>query len=193
LQGDVREHRAALWDLGCDAIPVRTPSALASVDALVLPGGESTAISHLLVTSGLLAPLTARLHEGMPALGTCAGLVLLSGRIVDGRGDQHALGLLDVAVQRNGYGRQVASFEQSCELKGVGPIPAVFIRAPRIVEVGDDVEVLATLDVGDGDHPVLVAQGPVLGAAFHPELTDDRRVHRRFLELAASGAAVSAN
>lgn len=193
LQGDVREHRAALWDLGCDARPVRTPDELASVDALILPGGESTAISHLLVTSGLEAPVASRLRAGMPAFGTCAGLVLLASTITDGRGDQHALGLLDVEVRRNGYGRQVASFEGTCEVEGAGRIPTVFIRAPRITAVGRDVEVLATVDVGDGAHPVLVRQGPVLGASFHPELTDDRTVHRLFLELAADEAAVGAN
>ena len=193
LQGDVREHLAALSDLGCDAVAVRTPAGLDAIDAIVLPGGESTAISHLLVTSGLEAPLTARLAGGMPAFGTCAGLVLLAASIADGRGDQHALGLLDVEVRRNGYGRQVASFEGECELVGGGRLPAVFIRAPRLVHVGTDVEVLATIDVGDGAHPVLVRQGPVLGASFHPELTEDRRVHGLFLELAASGASVASN
>jgi 5'-phosphate synthase pdxT subunit len=191
LQGDVREHRHALGSLGCEAVAVRTPEALDGVDALVLPGGESTAISHLLVTSGLEAPLAARLRDGMPAFGTCAGLVLLASGITDGRDDQHAMGLLDVEVRRNGYGRQVASFEGSCELRGRGRIPAVFIRAPRITRVGADVEVLATIDVGDGAHPVLVRQGSVLGASFHPELTDDRTVHGLFLELAAASRAVT--
>jgi 5'-phosphate synthase pdxT subunit len=190
LQGDVREHRAALRDLDCDAVAVRTPDALEAVDALVLPGGESTTISHLLVTSGLLEPLRERLAAGMPALGTCAGLVLLAAEITDGRGDQHALGLLDVAVRRNGYGRQVASFEGRCTLAGGGSVPGVFIRAPRLTRVGDGVEVLATIDVGDGAHAVAVRAGAVLGTSFHPELTDDRTVHRRFLEVAAHGAAV---
>ena len=193
LQGDVREHRAALSDLGCATVAVRSSADLDAVDALVLPGGESTAISHLLVTSGLDGPLHARLTAGMPAFGTCAGLVLLARTITDGRGDQHAYGLLDVEVRRNGYGRQVASFEGTCTVKGVGVVPTVFIRAPRIMSVGPDVEVLATIDAGDGEHPVLVRQGAVLGAAFHPELTDDRRVHRLFLELATSGAAVASN
>jgi 5'-phosphate synthase pdxT subunit len=193
LQGDVREHRHALSSLGCDTVAVRSPAQLDEVDALVLPGGESTAISHLLVTSGLEAPLAARLRDGMPAFGTCAGLVLLASSITDGRDDQHALGLLDVEVRRNGYGRQVASFEGTCALDGHGTIPAVFIRAPRITRVGPDVEVLATIDVGDGDgvHPVLVRHGGVLGASFHPELTGDRTVHGLFLELAAAGRSVT--
>jgi len=191
LQGDVREHRAALAELGCRTSDVRSESDLDGLDAIVLPGGESTAISHLLVTSGLERPLRERLEAGLPAFGTCAGLVLLARTITDGRSDQHAFGLLDVAVRRNGYGRQVASFESTCVVEGVGEVPTVFIRAPRITSVGDTVEVLATIDVGDGEHPVLVRHGHVLGASFHPELTDDRRVHQLFVELAASGAAVS--
>jgi pyridoxal 5'-phosphate synthase pdxT subunit len=191
LQGDVREHRAALSDLGCDAVTVRSVNDLDTVDAIVLPGGESTAISHLLVTSGLEGPLRERLEGGMPAFGTCAGLVLLARTVTDGRGDQHAFGLLDVEVRRNGYGRQVASFESACEVAGIGQVPTVFIRAPRITKTGADVEVLATIDVGDGVHPVLVRRGAVLGASFHPELTGDRRVHQLFLELAASGVPVA--
>jgi 5'-phosphate synthase pdxT subunit len=192
LQGDVAEHRRAFGDLGVDAPSVRTVEELDDVDALVLPGGESTTISHLLVTSGLLGPLEDRLAGGMPAFGTCAGLVLLSRAITDGRPDQLALGCLDVTVRRNGYGRQIASFESSCELRGVGTVPTVFIRAPRILEVGDGVEVLATTDVGDGEHPVVVRQGSILAASFHPELTADRSLHTLFLDVAAS-RAVAAN
>jgi 5'-phosphate synthase pdxT subunit len=186
LQGDVAEHRRALEDLGVEAMSVRTTDELAAVDALVLPGGESTTISHLLRTSGLLDPLIERLRSGMPTFGTCAGLVLLSRSIVDGRPDQLALGFLDASVRRNGYGRQVASFESSCDLLGVGVVPTVFIRAPRILEVGDDVEVLATIDVGDGAHPVVVRQGSIVAASFHPELTDDRSLHALFLDVAAN-------
>jgi pyridoxal 5'-phosphate synthase pdxT subunit len=188
LQGDVAEHLSALRELGADGISVRTEAELDAVDAIILPGGESTAISHLLVTSGLEGPLVARLEHGMPTFGTCAGLVLLAREITDGRADQHALGLLDVRVRRNGYGRQVASFETTCEVDGVGTVPAVFIRAPRVLSAGPDVEVLATLDVGDGAHPVLVRQGNVVGSSFHPELTADRRVHHLFLTLAEQGA-----
>jgi 5'-phosphate synthase pdxT subunit len=193
LQGDVSEHRRALADLGAESTPVRSIAELDRVDAIVLPGGESTAIAHLLVTSGLLGPLESRLRAGMPAFGTCAGLVLLASSITDGRPDQPALGLLDVSVLRNGYGRQVASFESWSELAGGGRVPAVFIRAPRITEVGDDVEVLATIDVGDGAHPVLVRQGPVLGASFHPELTGDRTVHALFLDLASASQSAAPN
>lgn len=189
LQGDVAEHRAALTELGVAATPIRSVAELGEVDAIVLPGGESTAIAHLLVTSGLLAPLAARLRSGMPALGTCAGLVLLAASIADGRRDQPALGLLDVTVLRNGYGRQIASFESTAVLEGGACVPAVFIRAPRITQVGDDTEVLATIDVGDGAHPVLVRQGAILGAAFHPELTEDRTVHALFLEVASGSRA----
>jgi len=188
LQGDVAEHSRALRALGVEARGVRTPDELDEVDAIVLPGGESTAIAHLLVTSGLLGPLTERLAGGMAAFGTCAGLVLLASSITDGRDGQPALGLLDVTVRRNGYGRQVASFETSCEVDGIGEVPAVFIRAPRVLAAGPGAEVLATLDLGDGPHPVLVRQGSVMGCSFHPELTGDRRLHAAFLELAASGA-----
>ena len=191
LQGDVREHRAALAELGCRTSGVRTEADLDGLDAIVLPGGESTAISHLLVTSGRERPLRERLEAGLPAFGTCAGLVLLATTITDGRSDQCGFGLLDVAVRRNGYGRQADSFEGTCVVEGVGEVPTVFIRAPRITSVGESVEVLATIDVGDGEHPVLVRHGQLLGASFHPELTDDRRVHQLFVELAASGAAVS--
>lgn len=191
LQGDVGEHCAALRELGVEATTVRSPEELEAVDALILPGGESTTISHLLGTSGLLEPLGARLREGMPALGTCAGLVLLAREIEDGRDDQVAYGTLDVTVRRNGYGRQVRSFESTCEVAGHGLVPTVFIRAPRIESVGADVEVLAATDVGDGAHPVLVRQGPVMGASFHPELTADRTVHELFLDLATTGAVGS--
>jgi 5'-phosphate synthase pdxT subunit len=188
LQGDVAEHRAALLDLGIEATTVRTTEELDLVDALVLPGGESTTISHLLATSGLTEPLRDRLAAGMPALGTCAGLVLLSTSIVDGRSDQTCFGSLDVTVRRNGYGRQAASFESTTKLVGAGSVPTVFIRAPRILAVGDAVEVLATIDVGDGEHPVVVRQGPVVGASFHPELTSNRSVHALFLDVASEGA-----
>jgi pyridoxal 5'-phosphate synthase pdxT subunit len=190
LQGDVSEHRAALSDLGVAARLVRTPAELDAVDAIVLPGGESTAIAHLLVTAHLLTPLATRLRDGMPAFGTCAGLVLLASSITDGRPDQPALGLLDVTVLRNGYGRQVSSFETTSELDGAR-VPTVFIRAPRITRVGPDVEVLATIDVGDGPHPILVRQGGVIGASFHPELTADRTVHARFLDLVAASRATA--
>ena len=182
LQGDVSEHLAMLNSLDTEALRVRTIDQLNSVDALVLPGGESTTIAHLLVTSGLKEVLATRLDEGMSVFGTCAGLILLSSDVLDGRADQWSYGALKISVRRNGYGRQIASFESMLEVKGVGDVPGVFIRAPKIETFGDDVEVLATLDHGDGDHPVLVRQNNVWGASFHPELTGDDRIHRLFVD-----------
>jgi 5'-phosphate synthase pdxT subunit len=183
LQGDVGEHVAMLERIGCDVVKVRTLEQLDSVDALVLPGGESTTIAHLLVTSGLNDALALKLKEEMPVLGTCAGLILLSSEVLDGRSDQWSYGALDVSVRRNGYGRQIASFESEIEIKGLGQVPGIFIRAPRIERAGDEVEVLAALDHGDGtgEHPVLVRQGHVWGLSFHPELSSDTRVHELFL------------
>jgi pyridoxal 5'-phosphate synthase pdxT subunit len=181
LQGDVGEHVTTLHSLGADVVKVRTVEQLDSVDALVLPGGESTAIAHLLTTSGLKDELGARLKDEMPVFGTCAGLILLSDEVLDGRSDQWSYGALAVGVRRNGYGRQIASFETSLDVKGLGEVPGVFIRAPKIERWNDDVEVLASLDHGDGPHPVLVRQGHVWGASFHPELTGDGRLHGLFL------------
>jgi pyridoxal 5'-phosphate synthase pdxT subunit len=181
LQGDVREHVAMVRGLDVDVTTVRTPEQVAAVDALVMPGGESTAIAHLLVTSGVRDALSGRLRDGLPVLGTCAGLILLSATVLDGRADQWSFGALDVTVRRNGYGRQIASFETDLVVEGVGTVPGVFIRAPRIEAIGPDVEVLASHDHGDGPHPVLVRQGAVWGASFHPELTTDDRVHRAFV------------
>jgi pyridoxal 5'-phosphate synthase pdxT subunit len=190
LQGDVREHLTALRGCGAEADPVRTPADLERVDALVLPGGESTTMSRLLHVFGLEAPLRERLAAGMPTLSTCAGLILLSREVLDGRPDQLALGVLDVSVRRNGYGRQVESFEADLSVAplGVAPFRAVFIRAPLIESVGPDVEVIASF----GDNPVAIAQGPHLGLCFHPEMTDDPRLHQLFLERAAAALEVSA-
>ncbi len=182
LQGDVEEHVTVLSSLGVDVVKVRTLEQLESVEALVVPGGESTTIAHLLVTSGLKDELGARLKDEMPVFGTCAGLILLSDEVLDGRDDQWSYGALAVAVRRNGYGRQIASFETTLDVKGLGEIPGVFIRAPKIERWNDDVDVLASLDHGDGVHPVLVRQGHVWGASFHPELTGDARLHRLFLD-----------
>jgi pyridoxal 5'-phosphate synthase pdxT subunit len=182
LQGDVGEHVATLHSLGADVVKVRTVEQLDSVEALVLPGGESTTIAHLLATSGLKDELGARLKDEMPIFGTCAGLILLSDEVLDGRADQWSYGALAVGVRRNGYGRQIASFESSLDVKGLGEVPGVFIRAPKIERWNDDVEVLASLDHGDGGHPVLVRQGHVWGASFHPELTGDNRLHGLFLD-----------
>ncbi len=181
LQGDVREHLAALTELGADAVTVRRPDELAAVDALVLPGGESTTMSLLLESSALFEPVAARLHDGMPAFGTCAGMILLASNVLDGRPDQRFFGAMDVTVRRNAFGRQVDSFETSLTVRDVAgdePVDAVFIRAPFVESVGDDVEVLASVD----DHPVLCRQGALLAAAFHPELSRDLRIHQLFLD-----------
>jgi 5'-phosphate synthase pdxT subunit len=180
LQGASQRHAEVLAALGAHPVEVRQPGDLAGIEGLVLPGGESTTMSRLLELSGLFDPLAERLAAGMPAFGTCAGLILLSTRILDGREDQRSFGVLDVDVRRNGFGRQVDSFETELDVDGLrgGPVPAVFIRAPVVERVGDGVEVLASID----GHPVLCRQGPVLAAAFHPELSDDLRLHQLFLE-----------
>jgi 5'-phosphate synthase pdxT subunit len=180
LQGAFAEHRAALEALGAHVTEVRGPEGLAGLDGIVLPGGESTTMSLLLGSSGLGDALAERLAEGVPTFGTCAGLILLAAEVADGRPDQRSFGVLDVSVLRNGYGRQRDSFEADLSIPIVGPdpFPGVFIRAPRITRVGGEVEVLASV-AGD---PVLVRQGPLLAAAFHPELSGDLRLHHLFLE-----------
>ncbi len=179
LQGAVRPHIDALATLGATPVEVRTPAHLDDVSALVLPGGESTTMSKLLDTSGLRPALSERLADGMPALGTCAGMILLARSVLDGRPDQRSLGAIDIAVRRNAFGRQVDSFEADLVVAGdPAPMPAVFIRAPVIEEAGPQVDVLASV----GDRPVLARQGPVIVASFHPELTDDLRLHRLLLE-----------
>jgi 5'-phosphate synthase pdxT subunit len=190
LQGNVREHLMALRGCGAEASTVRTPAELDAVDALVLPGGESTTMSRLLQVFDLEMPLRERLAAGMPTLSTCAGLILMSREVLDGRSDQISLRILDVSVRRNGYGRQVESFEADVPvtLLGVAPFRAVFIRAPLIEHVGPDAEVIATF----GSNAVAVAQGPHLGLCFHPEMTNDARLHQVFLERAASALEVNA-
>lgn len=179
LQGAVARHVDALTALGASALPVRTPEHLADVQAIVLPGGESTTMSMLLDSSGLRGPLTARLNAGMPAFGTCAGMILLADEVLDGRPDQVSLGALPISVRRNAFGRQIDSFEADLPVVGLAdPFHAVFIRAPVIEHVGEGVEVLATW----GEHPVLCRRGPVMAASFHPELTGDRRLHQLFLQ-----------
>ncbi|WP_308215898.1 pyridoxal 5'-phosphate synthase glutaminase subunit PdxT [Pseudonocardia humida] len=201
LQGDVREHLAALGGFpGVRAVPVRRPAELAAVDAIVLPGGESTTMSRLLVTFDLLEPLRARIADGMPAYGSCAGMILLADEVLDGRPDQQQLGGLDVVVRRNAFGRQVDSFETDLAVDGVegGPVRAVFIRAPWVEKAGADVEVLATVpaltaagrDAGEAaGRVVAVRQGGVLATAFHPELTGDLRVHGLFCRMAREAVA----
>lgn len=179
LQGAFAAHGRALASVGAEPIEVRRAAELDGVDALVLPGGESTTMSRLLETSGLFDPLTERLAAGLPTFGTCAGLILLATEVLDGRPDQRCFGAVDVAVRRNGYGRQVDSFEAELAIEGVdGEFHGVFIRAPVIERVGDEVEVLATIDGA----PVLCRQGPVVVASFHPELANDSRLHGWFLD-----------
>lgn len=183
LQGDFREHLTLLSGLGVQVVAVRVPTDLARVSALVIPGGESTAISLLLESSGLLGPLRERLGEGMPAFGTCAGMVLLAAEVLDGRPDQHSLGAIDISVRRNAFGRQRESFEADLWVAGLAaPLRAVFIRAPLVERAGPGVEVLASVAVPGGGHkPVVCKQGPVLVTSFHPELTGDTRLHEMFL------------
>jgi pyridoxal 5'-phosphate synthase pdxT subunit len=183
LQGDTREHLAALRDAGTSAVTVRRREELDAVDALVIPGGESTTMSHLLRDLDLLEPLRKRLADGLPAYGACAGMILLASEILDaGAGGREAvpLGGLDITVRRNAFGRQVDSFEGDVEFSGFDePVHAVFIRAPWVERVGDGVQVLARA----AGHPVAVRQGPVLATAFHPEVTGDRRIHRLFVDI----------
>ncbi|MGE3664871.1 MAG: pyridoxal 5'-phosphate synthase glutaminase subunit PdxT [Pseudonocardia sp.] len=194
LQGDVREHVAALTAAGARAVPVRRAAELDAVDGLVIPGGESTTISRLLVTFELLEPLRARIAAGMPAYGSCAGMILLATEVLDGRPDQEQLGGLDVVVRRNAFGRQVDSFEADLPVDGVGggPVRAVFIRAPWVEKAGADVEVLATIpDTVDATAAagriVAVRQGGILATAFHPELTGDGRIHELFARMVRAG------
>lgn len=227
LQGEVARHLAAVLELGARAVPVRTPDQLAEVDGLILPGGESTTMSMLLQSSGLLEPLRQRLADGLPAFGTCAGMILLARRVLDGRPDQQQLGAIDITVRRNAFGRQLESFETDLDVaglddagsaatgepavdgselggpelggSGVGgpavggsppkPLHAVFIRAPLVEAVGPGVDVLAKVEGPGGDRRAVVCrQGPVLVAAFHPELSGDWRLHRWFLANVMAGA-----
>ena len=180
LQGAIEPHRAVLDALGEATVEVRTPDDLAAVDAVILPGGESTTMSFLLDSSGLRQPLRERLADGLPAFGTCAGMILLATEVLDGRDDQQSLGAIDLAVRRNAFGRQRDSFEADLDVAGLpgGRFHAVFIRAPAVERVGDGVEVLARV----GERPVLCRQGHVLVSSFHPELSGDLRLHQRFLE-----------
>ncbi|MBO0885662.1 MAG: pyridoxal 5'-phosphate synthase glutaminase subunit PdxT [Mycobacterium sp.] len=183
LQGDTREHLAALREAGADATSVRRRSELESVDGLVIPGGESTTMSHLLLDLGLLEPLRARLADGLPAYGACAGMILLATEILDaGANGREALPLraIDMTVRRNAFGRQVDSFEGDIAFAGLdGPVRAVFIRAPWVERAGDGVQVLAHA----AGHIVAVRQGATLATAFHPEMTGDRRIHQLFVDI----------
>jgi pyridoxal 5'-phosphate synthase pdxT subunit len=186
LQGDVREHLAALREQGADAVPVRRPEELAAVDGLVLPGGESTTIAKLAARFALMEPLRAAVRGGLPVYGSCAGMILLADRIIDAPADQETIGGLDVTVRRNAFGRQVDSFEADLALPGLsgGPLHAVFIRAPWVEEAGPGVDVLGRVLGGTADGRIVaVRQGNLVATSFHPELTGDRRVHAMFADI----------
>ncbi|MBP2330236.1 5'-phosphate synthase pdxT subunit [Kibdelosporangium banguiense] len=190
LQGDVREHAAALTECGAQVRPVRRVEELDGLHGIVLPGGESTTMSRLLETFELLEPLKGRIADGLPAYGSCAGMIMLASKVLDGRPDQHQLGGIDMIVRRNAFGRQVDSFEGNLEFTGIdgGPLHAVFIRAPWVESVSPEVEVLATVPDTEtagaaAGRIVAVRQRSVLATAFHPELTGDGRVHRLFTEM----------
>ncbi|GAA4530907.1 MULTISPECIES: pyridoxal 5'-phosphate synthase glutaminase subunit PdxT [Nonomuraea] len=180
LQGDVREHVRMLQEAGAEARPVRRPAELDAVDALVIPGGESTTMWKLAETFDMLEPLRMRVKEGMPAYGSCAGMIMLADRIEDGVAGQQTIGGIDMVVRRNAFGRQVDSFEAGLDFAGA-PVHAVFIRAPWVESVGPGVDVLGRAE--PGDRIVAVRQGPLLATSFHPELTGDTRVHRYFVDM----------
>ena len=185
LQGDVREHLRLLTGLGVPAVAVRRPGELHGVAGLVLPGGESTTMIRLARIFGLVEPLRSRLADGMPAFGTCAGMILLADRVLDGVAGQETLGGLDITVRRNAFGRQVDSFEEDIHIAGLDdPVHAVFIRAPWVESVGEGVEVLAEVEAGPAaGRIVAVRQGPLMATSFHPEVGGDARVHRLFVDL----------
>jgi 5'-phosphate synthase pdxT subunit len=194
LQGDVREHLHALAASDVIARPVRRPEELDSVDALVIPGGESTTMSKLAIEFGLLDPIRARIAAGMPAYGSCAGMIMLAEEILDGRSDQRGFGGIEMTVRRNAFGRQVDSFEAAVEIDDIqgGPFHAVFIRAPWVERVGPRATVVARITSGSAaGRIVAVRQRHVIATAFHPELTGDLRVHGHFVEMARAALAAS--
>jgi pyridoxal 5'-phosphate synthase pdxT subunit len=189
VQGAVREHVAAIRAVGAEPVEVRLPRDLVDLDAIVLPGGESTTMRRLIDAYGLREPIAALARSGAPVLGTCAGMILLAERLADA--EEPVFGLLDIEVRRNGYGRQLDSFETELDVPAIGddPLHGVFIRAPIVTDVGPRAEVLARDPHG---RPVAIRQGRVLATAFHPELTGDRRLHRLLAELIGEGAGRTA-
>ncbi len=185
LQGAVRQHVDAIREVGADPVEVRLPRDLVDLDALILPGGESTTMRRLMDAYNLREPIAAMARAGTPMLGTCAGMILMAERHADG--EEPVFGILDIEVRRNGYGRQLDSFEADLSVPALGdePLHGVFIRAPMVTDVGPRAEVLARDPDG---HPVAVRSGRVLATAFHPELTDDRRLHRLLVEMVIGGA-----
>ena len=191
LQGDVREHLRALGECGADTAPVRRPEELDRVDALVIPGGESTTMSNLAISFGLLDPIRKRIADGMPVYGSCAGMIMLATTVLDGREDQESFGGIEMTVRRNAFGRQIESFEAPVEIEDIagGEFHAVFIRAPWVEDVGADVRVMGRVTAGPAaGRIVAVRQENLLATAFHPELTGDLRVHRYFVELVRRAA-----
>ena len=180
LQGDVRSHLRRVADLGARGVPVKRPDQLAGLDALIVPGGESTTISMLAQRWGLIEPVRELIRGGLPVFGSCAGMIMLADTVLDGRADQLPFGGIDMVVRRNAFGRQVDSFEADVEVAGIGggPMRAIFIRAPWVESIGDGVEVLAAVD----DRFVAVRQGALLATSFHPEVTGDLRVHQFFVD-----------
>ena len=190
LQGDFREHLLALAECGVEAIPVTRLAEINQIDALVIPGGESTTIAKLARSFGLFDRISDRIHAGMPTYGSCAGMILLADRLLEGAVGQESFGGMDITVRRNAFGRQVDSFEADLNFKGITapPIRAIFIRAPWVEAVGLGVEVLASVEIDGELHPVAVAQGNLLATSFHPEITGDNRVHRYFVENVCKAA-----
>ena len=189
IQGDVREHIRALSGSGVNAVAVKKAQSFDNLDGLVIPGGESTTMSILAIKNDLFTPLRAMQKAGMPMYGSCAGLIMLSNTVTDGRSDQETIGGLDIVAQRNAFGRQVDSFEIDLDIPALGDVPfhAVFIRAPLVAAVGPEVEILATIPAkatqDEKDRIVAVRQGNVLATSFHPEITDDLRIHQLFIDI----------
>lgn len=190
LQGDVREHLRALEDCGVEAIPVRRAQEIEAVDALVIPGGESTTIAHLAQTFGVFDLISNRIKSGLPVYGSCAGMILLADRVLDATADQRTFGGMDITVRRNAFGRQVDSFEIDIAIEGLtnSTMRAVFIRAPWVEQIGAGVQVLSSVTREGVSHPVAVRQGHMLATSFHPELTDDSRIHRYFVQEVCKSA-----
>lgn len=190
LQGDFLNHFAVLTQLGVDPILIKSSRDLAAIEGIVIPGGESTTISKLLISSGIYHPLKELLDNGLAGFGTCAGMILLSKVILDGRSDQVALSSIDISVRRNGFGRQIASFETDINVEGIagGPMRAAFIRAPVVEEVGSSVEILSSVeyrfpDSSTREVPVICRERNILVCSFHPEIVGDDRLHRLFLDI----------
>lgn len=189
VQGDVVEHVRALQEIGANTRTVRRPSEVAGLDGLVVPGGESTVMDKLVRAFDLADPLKEAIRDGLPVYGSCAGMIMLADRIVDGRRDQRTLGGIDITVRRNAFGRQVDSFETELDIELIGPPPmrAVFIRAPWVEDWGPEVRVLASVERDGQSRPVVVRQGNLLATSFHPEVTGDRRIHTHFVERMVGG------